>query len=133
MPFSPYCAYVFSYQFPDLGQKNRRLLWYILKSILYAIWRFRNKAAFRKGREKSRGIIRYVSRDIRNRIESDRHRFFARSLWTHPALCDFFVITIITLFFSLIDYVVNISYDPVLGTFQYMLLCLLCQNSCKYF
>ena len=84
-PFLPTCAYVFFYQFPNPRQKNRRLLLFILKSILYGIWRFRNKATFNKGKEKSRGIIRYVSRDIRG----DRHRFSPdkfRSLWTHPAL-----------------------------------------------
>ena len=98
-PFLPICAYVFFYQFPDPGEKNRRLLLFILKSILYGIWKFRNKATFHKGKEKSRGIIRYVS-DL-------------------SGLIPLFVIIgiTITLFFSLIDYVVNISYDPVLGTF----------------
>ena len=92
---------------------------FILKSILYGIWKFRSKATFHNGKEKFRGIIRYVSRDIRNRIESDRHIISPdklRSLWTHPALCDFRD-HVNRVFFSLIDHVVNISYDPVLGTF----------------
>ena len=65
----------FFYQFPNLRKKNRRLLLLILKSILYGIWRFRSKATFHKGKEKSRGIVKGVSRAIRNRIESDRDRF----------------------------------------------------------
>ena len=114
-PFLPTCTYVFFYQFPNPGQKNRRILLFILKSILYGISRFRNKASFHKGKEKSRGIITYVSRDIRNRIESDRHRFSLnkfRSLRTHPVLCDFRDHD--NLVFCLIDYL-NIPYDP--GTF----------------
>ena len=88
--FLPTCAYVFFfYQFPDPGENNHRLLLFILKSILYGIWRFKSKATFYKGNEKSRGIIRYVSRDIRNRIESDRNRFSPdkfRSLWISHSL-----------------------------------------------
>ena len=87
-----------SFFFPDPGQKNRRLFLFILKSILFGIWRFRNKATFHKAIEKSRGIINYVSRDIRSRIETDRHRF----LWTHLALCDFWDHDNLV-FFSLID------------------------------
>ena len=34
-PFLPTCAYVCFYQFPDPGKKNRRLLLFILKSVLY--------------------------------------------------------------------------------------------------
>ena len=59
-PFLPTCAYVFFYQFPDPGQKNRRLLLFVLKSILYAIWRFRKKATFirvRRSPEVSLGLF----------------------------------------------------------------------------
>ena len=102
---------LFFYQFSDPGQKNRRLLLFTVKSILYGIWSFRNNATFHKGKEKSRGIIRYLSRDIRNRTESDRLRFSPdKYLSGLIPLFVIFVITI-TLFFSLIDYV-NISYDP---------------------
>ena len=92
-PFFLTCrAYVISYQFSDRVQKNHQLLLFILKSILYGIWKFRNKATFHMCKEKSRGIITYVSRDIRKRIENDRYRFSPdkfRSLWTHSSLCDF--------------------------------------------
>ena len=91
LPFSANCAFVFFYQFSAPGKKNQRLLLYIIKTILYGIWVFRNKATFRNGKHPSKAIIKHIFADIRKRILTDKHRFsptMFRSLWTHPALCD---------------------------------------------
>lgn len=91
-PFKPTCASVFLYQFSSPGEKNLRILLFLLKSILYGVWKFRNKATFHNGRENSRAIIKYIVVDIKRRINVDRHRFSPtrfRSLWVHPAICNF--------------------------------------------
>lgn len=61
------CFYLFlSVAFPN--DKSRRLILFVLKSILYGIWWFRNKAVFHNGKEDSRAIIKYIVVDIKNRI-----------------------------------------------------------------
>ena len=91
-PF-PLCgASIFFFQLPFPNDRSRRLLLFLIKSILYGIWRFRNKAVFHNGREDSRAITKYIIMDIKNRIKADHFRFSPskfRSLWCHPALCDF--------------------------------------------
>ena len=89
--FVPNCAFVFLYQFPFTRQKNSRLLLFFIKSILYGIWKFRNKATFHNGKEDSRAIIRYIRQDAKKRILLDKHRFSPnvfRDLWVHPAICS---------------------------------------------
>ena len=91
-PFPLCSASIFFFQLPFPNDKSRRLLLFLIKSILYGIWRFRNKAVFRNGREDSRANTKYIIIDIKNRIKADRFRFSPskfRSLWCHPALCDF--------------------------------------------
>ena len=90
---SPFAVLPFSFfQLPFPNDKSRRLLLFLIKSILYGIWRFRNKAVFHNGREDSRANTKYIIIDIKNRIKADRFRFSPskfRSLWCHLALCDF--------------------------------------------
>ena len=91
-PFVPNCASVFFYQFPCYQSKNLRLLLFVMKTILYGIWKFRNKATFYNGKENSKAIIRYTNQDIKKRILVDKHRLspsVLRDLWSHPALCSF--------------------------------------------
>ena len=91
-PF-PLCGaaiFFFQLSFPD--DKSRRLLLFLIKSILYGVWRFRNKAVFHNGKEDSRAIIKYILSDVKTRIRTDHFRFSPnkfRSMWGHPALCDF--------------------------------------------
>ena len=90
-PFFPNCAFVFFYQFQVPQQKKMRLLLFFIKTILYAIWKFRNKATFHHGKEDSRAIIRYIRFNIKNRILIDKHRLSPitfRDLWTHPSICS---------------------------------------------
>lgn len=91
-PF-PLCGvsiFFFQLSFPD--DKSRRLLLFLTKPILYGVWRFRNKAVSHNGKEDSRAIIKYIVMDVKNRIRTDHFRFSpnkVRSVWCHPALCDF--------------------------------------------
>ena len=72
LPFVPNCASVFLYQFSCRQPKNLRLLLFVIKTILYGIWIFRNKATFHNGKENSRAIIRYINQDIKKRIFLDK-------------------------------------------------------------
>ena len=58
---------------------------YIIKTILYGIWVFRNKGTFHTGKERSKAIIKYTTSNVKERVLIDKFR----SLWTNPALCDF--------------------------------------------
>lgn len=91
-PFVPNVSMVFFYQFRCSRQRDLRILLFFIKTILYAIWKFRNKATFHNGKENSRAIRRYIIQDIKNRISLDRHRLSPnafRNLWEHPAICSF--------------------------------------------
>ena len=91
-PFVPNCVTVFFYQFPRPQHRNFRILLFLIKSILYGIWKFQNKATFHNGKENSKAIIRYIRQDIKRRIFLDKHRLSPtvfRDLWSHPALCSF--------------------------------------------
>ena len=92
VPFVPNCATVFFYEFRCPQPKSFRIVLFLIKTILFAIWKFRNKATFHNGKENAKAIIRYIKQDIRNRILLDQHRLSPnvfRDLWSHPALCFF--------------------------------------------
>ena len=91
-PFFPNTSMVFFYQFGCPRQKNFRILLFLIKTILYGIWEFRNKATFHIGKENSRAITRYIIQDIKKQIRLDKHRLNPntfRDLWEHPAICSF--------------------------------------------
>ena len=88
--FVPNCVSVFFFRFPPCVSKNRAIVIYLIKSILYGIWKFRNKATFHNSTESDRAIVRYIIQDVTNRIKLDHFRLPAArfsSLWVHPALC----------------------------------------------
>ena len=90
VPFVPNCVSVFFFRFPPCLSRNRAIIIYLIKTILYGIWKFRNKATFHNGNESDRAIIRYITQDIINRIKLDHYRLpVARfsSLWVHPEFC----------------------------------------------
>ena len=70
-PFIPNCAFVFLFQFPRPQWRNFRLLLFVIKTILYGILKFRNKAVFHNGKESPNAIIRYLEHDIKKRISID--------------------------------------------------------------
>ena len=67
-PFVRNCVSVFFFQWPIIDAKNARLARYLIKTILYVIWTFRNKSTFHNGNETSRAIIKYILSDVRKRI-----------------------------------------------------------------
>ena len=64
-PFVPNCASVFFYQFPCYQSKNLRLLLFVIKTILYGIWKFRNKATFIMGKKIRRLLYDILIRKLR--------------------------------------------------------------------
>ncbi len=88
--FVPNCVSVFFFRFPPCVSRNRAIIIYLIKSILYGIWKFRNKATFHNGTESDRAIVRYITQDVTSRIKLDHFRLSAArfsSFWVHPALC----------------------------------------------
>ena len=88
--FVPNCVSVFFFRFPPCISKHHPIIVYLIKSILYGIWKFRNKATFHNGTESHRAIIKYINQDITNRIKLDQFRLPAArfsSLWVHPRFC----------------------------------------------
>lgn len=83
-------SFVYFFKWPPVPDQRARICRYVIKSILYGIWVFRNKATFHNGREDHRAIIRYISDDIRRRVKLDMVRFseaqFAR-IWLVPSFC----------------------------------------------
>ena len=83
-------AYVFFFKWPPVPDNRTRMCRYLIKSILYGVWVFRNKATFHNGHEDHPAIIRYVSNDVRKRVKLDFIRIpgsrFSR-LWLIPGFC----------------------------------------------
>ena len=66
--------FVFFFRWPVVNSKLARIAHYLVKSILYGVWFFRNKATFYNGHEDSKAIIRFILDDIRRRIRLDHFR-----------------------------------------------------------
>ena len=82
--------FVFFFRWPSIEGRRMRLTTYLVKSILYGIWTFRNKATFHNGREDHRAIIRYISNDIRQRVLLDFSRLTESQFlefWCLPGFC----------------------------------------------
>ena len=81
----PFPTSIFFFQLPfPPSDKLRRLIIFVVKSILYGVWCFRKKAVFHNGKEDSGAIIKYIVIDIKNRIKLDHFRFSPnkfRSMW----------------------------------------------------
>ena len=73
------CVSVFFFNWQTTNQKNARIARYLVKSILYGIWKFRNKCTFYNGTERSDAIIRFIIQDVKARINID---FFSVFLLT---------------------------------------------------
>ena len=88
--FSVNCASVFFFRFPPSPEKNFKLAVFIVKTILYGIWKFRNKATFHNGKENSAAIVKYILQDIKNRVRLDFFRLSSdkfQSVRCHECLC----------------------------------------------
>ena len=89
-PFVPNCSSVFFFQF-QCPQRHFRILLFFIKTIMYGILKFCNKATFHNGKEDSKALIRYIKSKIKNRILIDKHWLSPltfRDLWSHPAICS---------------------------------------------
>lgn len=84
------CVSIFFFNWQTTNQKNARIARYLVKSILYGIWKFRNKCTYFNGTERSDAIIRYIIQDVKARINIDFFRFSLdsfKSTWESP-LCS---------------------------------------------
>ena len=78
---------VFFFCWPSISAKRSAITRYIIKTIIYWVWFFRNKSTFRNIKDNHRAIIRFVSFDISSRICLDfvrltSSRFLDR--WSFP-------------------------------------------------
>ena len=80
--------------------KKFRIASFVIKSVTYAIWTFRNKSTFHNGREEASALIKYALHSINGRVKLDFHRLsrekFLR-VWGEPSFC---FVSNDTLFFS---------------------------------
>ena len=60
--FIPNVLYVFFFMWEAIDEKPHLILLFLVKTILYAVWRFRSRAAFRNLHDNSSGIINYIKR-----------------------------------------------------------------------
>ena len=90
-PFVVNFQSVFFYSRFNARDKNNAKPCYLVKTVLYALWHFRNKATFHNGTEDHRAIIRYICHDITTRLLVDYSRLPERkfcSLWCHDSICE---------------------------------------------
>ena len=59
---------VFFFYWRNISAKRSAIAHFIIKTIIYGVWLFRNKSTFRNVKDNYRAIIRYVSFDISSRI-----------------------------------------------------------------
>ena len=66
---------VFFFSWPNISAKRSAIARFIIKTIIYGVWLFRNiKSTFRNVKDNYRAIIRYVSFDISSRVRVDSLR-----------------------------------------------------------
>ena len=88
--FLPSCTRVFFFRWAPVSPKNAQLIRFLIKTILYGIWKFRNKATFHNGNDTPEGMIRYILSDIKNRVACDYYRLTFpdfKNSWEAPGLC----------------------------------------------
>ena len=91
VPFVPNVKSVFFYLWHLKRPTSNLRALYFIKTILYGIWFFRNKATFHNGTESPRAIVRFIKQDISTRLKVDFIRYsldrFSK-MWCHPHLCE---------------------------------------------
>ena len=70
-PFVANVLTVFFFRWSSHHRKKNAICYYLIKSILYAIWIFRNKTTFHNGNESHKAITRYVHFNVCNRMKLD--------------------------------------------------------------
>ena len=74
VPFVFNVKSVFFYLWAQKGPTLNRHAFYLIKTIHYGIWVFRNKATFHNGTESPRAIVRHIKQDITMRLKVDFSR-----------------------------------------------------------
>ena len=83
-------ATAFFFRWSSNHRKRNAVARFVIKSVLYAIWIFRNASTFRNRSDESSAIIRYAVQDIIGRVKLDHYRLPApvfSSLWEFPGFC----------------------------------------------
>lgn len=82
---------VFFFDWSKTFFKEHRVTQYVIQSILYDVWMFRNKATFHNGRENFSAIVKFICNDVITRLNVDFSRLLLSdfdNIWCHPALCE---------------------------------------------
>ena len=85
--FTPTSPFVFFFSWPSISAKKSTIARFVIKTIIYGVWFFRNKTTFRNIKGNYRAIIRFVSFDISSRVRINFHRLSLSSfldLWSFP-------------------------------------------------
>ena len=69
--FVPNTLTVFFFLWPSASAKRARIARHLVKSILYGIWVFRNKATFYNVSCDQRAITKYIVSDLRQKVRTD--------------------------------------------------------------
>ena len=88
--FVPKVLYVFFFMWEAIDAKHHRILLFLVKNILCAVWRFRCRAAFRNLQDNSIGIINYIKKEINLRIQCDFVTYSTtkfKAIWCASPLC----------------------------------------------
>lgn len=89
-PFSANVTTVFFFRWSSNHRRKNAVAYFLVKSILYAIWTFRNKTTFHNGNETFKAVVKYALFDISNRLNLDFRRLSPsrfRALWAFPGIC----------------------------------------------
>lgn len=83
-------ATIFFFRWSSNHRRKNAIARFLIKSVLYAIWTFRNASTFRNRYDASSAIIKYAIQDIIGRIKLDHYRLPSpafSSLWEIPGFC----------------------------------------------
>ena len=89
LPFTVNILTVFFFRWEPRNPERDRIALFLIKSALYAIWKFRNKATFDNASDDSSAIIRYIQLDIKSRVKLDHLRLPAerfKATWVLSSL-----------------------------------------------
>ena len=89
-PFVPNTLTVFFLLWPSASAKRARIARHLVKSILYGIWVFRNKATFYNVSYDHRAIIKFIVGDLRQKVRTEFLRFSNSrfsDLWVLDGFC----------------------------------------------
>ena len=90
LTFLPNVNTVLFYKGLCANDKDSATARYLIKTILYGIWYFCNKATFHNGTETSRAIVHFIRNDIATRLNVDFSRMTQTkfsALWCHDKIC----------------------------------------------